>query len=168
MRNKPSEKFDIKNERKNSLIHHSASNHDSMDPCSIQLNFLDSSYSMIMVTGRVLYNLLNLGKIMDFTGEAIVTIVMFRDGTDKIETMNLVADRLLPVEGWKTSMAVSRKVEKSTGKLHFIRKDPYSQYHIQPIVAGFLDENDIGSLVSLSRPYEEEATVLMSSNMIVT
>ena len=52
--NKPSETFEIKAERTRSVFHHSTSNHDSMDPCSIQLNFLDSSYSMIMVTGRVL------------------------------------------------------------------------------------------------------------------
>ena len=166
--NKPSEAFEIKAEREKSVFHHSVSNCDTLDPCSIQLNFMDSSYSMIMVTGRVLYNLLNLDKIMDFTGEALVTLVMYRDGTDKIEVMNIVADRLLPVAGYKTCMSITRIVEKSTGKLLFMRKDPCSQYHVQPLGAAFLDENDIGSLVALSRPYEEEASVLRASTMVVT
>ena len=123
---------------------------------------------MIMVTGRVLYNLMNLGKILNFSGEALVTLVIFRDGTDKIETMNLVSDRLLPVAGWKKCLALTRIVEKSTSRLLFMRKDPCSQYHVQPLGAAFLDENDIGSLVALSRPYEEEASVLRSSTMFVT
>ena len=49
-----------------------------------------------------------------------------------------------------------------------MRKDPCSQYHVQPLGAAFLDENDIGSLVALSRPYEEEASVLRASTMVVT
>ena len=160
--NKPSEKIEIKSERQKSVFHHSQSNCDTLDPCSVQLNFMDSSYSMIMVTGRVLYNLLNLDKIKDFTGEALVTLVMFRDGTDKIEVMNTVSDRLLPVAGFKTCMALTRIEDRSTGKLLFMRKDPCSQYHVQPLGAAFLDENDVGSLVALSRPFEEEASVLRS------
>ena len=168
LKNQPSDDLEIKREREKSLFHHSTDNYDSMDPCSIQLNFLDSSYSMIMVTGRVLYNLLNLDKIRNFSGEATVNLVMFRDGTDKIETMNIVSDRLLPVAGWKTCMAITRIEETGTGRLLFMRREPCSQYHVQPLGAAFLDENDIGSLVALSRPFEEEARVLRASTMTVT
>ena len=159
---------DIKTERGRSTFHHSIENADTLDPCSVQLNFLDSSYSLIMVTGRVLYNLINLDMIKDFDSEAIVTITTFRDGTDKIETMNLVSDRLLPVAGFKISMAITRIEDKATGKLLFVRKNPCSQYSVQPLSASFLDENDVGSLAALSRPYEEEAAVLRESRMTVT
>ena len=90
----------------------------------------------------------------------MVSIVVFRDGTDKIETMNIVADRLLPVAGWKTCMALTRITDNSSGKLLFMRKDPCSQYHVQPLGAAFLDEKYIGSLVAISRPFEEESSVL--------
>ena len=166
--NKPSENLtDVKVEREKSLFHHSQDNSDPMDPCSIQLNFMDSSYSMIMVTGRVLYNLLNLGKIRHCSGVPVVTVVLFRDGTDKIEMMNLVADRLLPVAGFKVSMAITR-IEDQTGKLIYMREKPCSQYHVQPLSAAFLDENDVGSLVAISKPFEEEAKVLRKSRMIIT
>ena len=170
LRNAPTEPAptDIKIERKKSLFHHSVDNCDTMDPCSIQLNFLDSSFSLIMVTGRVLYNILNLRQLNNFDGEAVVTITMFRDGTDKIEIMNTVSDRLLPVAGWKTSIAITRITEKSSGKLIFMRSDPCSPYNIQPVCAAFMDENDIGSLVAMSTPFEEEAEVLRNSKMVVT
>ena len=169
LKNVPSENpADIKAERARSMFHHSVENADTMDPCSIQLNFLDSSFSMVMVTGRVLYNLLNLGMIKNFTNEAIVTITLFKDGTDKIDTMNIVSDRLLPVAGWKVSMAITRIEDAGTGKLIFIRENPCSQFSVQPLCAAFLDENDVGSLVAISRPYEEEAAVLRQSKMGVT
>ena len=170
LRNAPTEPAptDIKIERKKSLFHHSVDNCDTMDPCSIQLNFLDSSFSLIMVTGRVLYNILNLRQLNNFDGEAVMTITMFCDGTDKIEIMNTVSDRLLPVAGWKTSIAITRITEKSSGKLIFMRSDPCSPYNIQPVCAAFMDENDIGSLVAMSTPFEEEAEVLRNSKMVVT